>query len=364
VEEQLRDLWAITGIRVGVIIVGSIIAGALIELILRRTLVVLAKRTETDLDDIVVAAIRRPIYLTAIIIGLSFAADQLALGPTANTVRAILQTIGIVVWAGAAFRVAIAVLEALSRRSGATSMIQPRTMPVFEMLLKIAVVGAAVYFIFLAWRIDLTAWLASAGIVGIAVGFAAKDSLANLFSGIFIVADAPYKVGDYIVLDGGLRGKVTKIGIRSTRILTRDDVEITVPNAVIGGSKIVNETGGPNIRQRVGVPVDVAYGSDIDRVREVLLACPVGVEAVAPDPAPQVRFREFGGSGLRFELLVWLDDPALREVLIDTLNCAIYKAFAAAKIEIPFSQHDLYIRGLPDALTRAIERLPGGDREP
>ncbi|MCB9558923.1 MAG: mechanosensitive ion channel [Kofleriaceae bacterium] len=264
-------------------------------------------------------------------------------------VDGLLETLIVLIWAGAAFRVAIALLEALSRRAGENSVVQPRTLPVFEMVAKIAVVGGAAYFTFLAWRIDLTAWLASAGIIGIAIGFAAKDTLANLFSGIFIVADAPYKVGDFIVLDADLRGQVTKIGMRSTRILTRDDVEITVPNAVIGNSKIVNETGGPNTKQRVRVAVDAAYGSDIDLVRKVMLGCVDGVGHVTAEPKPQVRFREFGGSGLRFELLVWIDDPAIRGTVIDILNCRIYKAFGAAGIEIPYSKHDVYIKQMPGA---------------
>jgi MscS family membrane protein len=239
------------------------------------------------------------------------------------------------------------ILTVLSRRSTATSIVQPRTMSIFQMLAKLAVVGAAIYFVFLAWRLDVTAWLASAGIVGIAIGFAAKDTLANLFSGIFIVADAPYKLGDFIVLDGGLRGKVTHIGIRSTRILTIDDVEITVPNAVIGGSKIVNENGGPSPSQRVGISVDAAYGSDIDQVRTVLLACPAGIAAVAATPRPMVLFREMGASGLRFDLLVWIEDASQRGLVIDALNSAVYKAFRAAAIEIPYPKQDVYVKAMP-----------------
>jgi MscS family membrane protein len=82
--------------------------------------------------------------------------------------------------------------------------------------------------------------LASAGIIGIAVGFAAKDTLANLFSGVFILADSPYKLGDYVVLEDNSRGKVTQISLRSTRMLTRDDVEVTVPNSITGNTKIIN----------------------------------------------------------------------------------------------------------------------------
>jgi len=219
---------------------------------------------------------------------------------------------------------------------------------VFEMLIKFVVVGAALYFIFLAWQIDLTAWIASAGIVGIAVGFAAKDTLANLFSGIFIIVDAPYKVGDFIVLEGNLRGQVTRIGIRSTRVLTTDDVEITVPNAAIGSSKIVNETSGRSTRTRIRVGVSAAYGSDIDRVRQVLLGCAAGVPHIATDPGPDVWFTELGGSGLAFQLLVWLETPAERGRVVDALNTAIYKAFAAAGIEIPYTKTDLYIKELPE----------------
>jgi small-conductance mechanosensitive channel len=213
---------------------------------------------------------------------------------------------------------------------------------------KVVIAGAALYFAFLAWQIDLTAWLASAGIIGIAIGFAAKDTLANLFSGIFIVVDAPYKVGDFIVLDGGLRGRVTKIGIRSTRVLTRDDIEVTVPNSLIASSKIVNESGGPDVKQRIHVGVESAYGSDIDRVREVLLACAHGAPHVSPTPPPQVRFLEFGSSGLRFDLRVWIADPATRGTVLDTLHCRIYKGFRDAGIEIPYAKHDVYIKQLPE----------------
>ena len=90
---------------------------------------------------------------------------------------------------------------------------------------KIVVFGLAVYCFLVTWDLDLSAWLASAGIMGIAVGFTAKDSLANLFGGLFVIMDSPYKLGDFINLDSGERGRVIKIGLRSTRLLTRDDVE-------------------------------------------------------------------------------------------------------------------------------------------
>jgi MscS family membrane protein len=347
-EQQLRELGEIPGVRAATIIVGSIVAAAAIEWIIRRTFVALVRRTHTSLDDHIVEALRRPVFISVVLIGLAWATGELGLpsGVVAG-IESVLQTLAVLVWAGAAFRIGTAMLEALGRRGEGASIVQARTVPVFDMMLKVVVVGLALYFAFLAWRIDLTAWLASAGIIGIAIGFAAKDTLANLFSGIFIIADAPYRLGDFIVLDGGLRGRVLKIGIRSTRVLTRDDIEVTVPNAVIAASKIVNETGGPDVKQRIRVGVDCAYGSDIDKVREVLLGCPEGSPDVSPEPAPQVRIREFGGSGVRFELRVWIVDPERRGRVIDELHCRIYKAFRAAGIEIPYSKHDVYIKELP-----------------
>jgi MscS family membrane protein len=343
--DDLQQLWTIPAVRAATILVGSIIVARIAEAVLVRVIGAIATRTSTPLDDVALGVLRRPIFLSLVLIGLGWSITEL---PQLDDLRPylfpLLGTLGVLVWMSAAFGVGHAVLDVVSRRALATSIIQPRTLPVIEMVLKIAIVAAAIYFVFLAWDVDLTAWIASAGIIGIAVGFAAKDTLANLFSGIFIVADAPYKVGDFIVLDGGLRGQVTKIGLRSTRMLTDDDVEVTVPNAVIAGGKIVNESGGPSVAQRIGVAVDVAYGSDLDRVRAVLVRCAEGVPHLATDPPPQARFMAFGASGLAFELNVWLADPAERGTVLDVLHTAIYKAFQSARIEIPYPKHDVYLK--------------------
>jgi small-conductance mechanosensitive channel len=217
----------------------------------------------------------------------------------------------------------------------------------FQNIAMIAIVVISVYIIFTAWNVDMTAWLASAGIIGIAVGFAAKDTLANLFSGVFIMADAPYKIGDFVVLESGERGEITHIGIRSTRMLTRDDIEITVPNSVMGNTMIINESGGPYEKYRLRVPVGVAYGSDIDQVREVLMDIALTDDDVCEQPEARVRFRKFGASSLDFELLVWIDKPMLRGRVLDNLNCKIYKRFNREDIEIPYSKHDVYIKQMP-----------------
>ena len=124
---------------------------------------------------------------------------------------------------------------------------------------------------------NVTPLLASAGIVTAAVALASKDTLANFFGGVSIFVDRPYRLRDYIILESGERGEVVNIGIRSTRILTRDDVLITVPNAVLANSKIINQSGQVP-RYRIRAKVGVGYGSDVDKVEEVLLTACEGLK--------------------------------------------------------------------------------------
>ena len=236
-------------------------------------------------------------------------------------------------------------LEILSRIRDRFEIVEERTIPLFELVLTLVIIGAAAYALLMVWDINPTAWLASAGVVGIAVGFAARDTLANLFAGFFIIADAPYKLGDYIVLDGGERGEVTRVGLRSTRLLTRDDVEITVPNSEMATSKVYNESGGRWVKFRIRIKVGVAYGSDVDEVCDLLEAIAADHDSVCKDPTPRVRMRGFGDSSLDFELLCWVNHPVERGRVTHELYMKIYKALNEAGIEIPFPQRDVWMRG-------------------
>jgi len=235
-------------------------------------------------------------------------------------------------------------LEILGRIRDRYAIVEERTMPLFDLMMTILIVAIAAYALLQVWNIDPTAWLASAGIVGIAVGFAARDTLANLFAGFFIIADAPYKVGDYIVFDTGERGEVTKVGIRSTRILTRDDVEVIMPNSAMANNKVVNESGGRWERFRIRIKVGVAYGSDLDAVCELLERVASEHDTVCRDPSPRVRMRAFGDSSLDFELLCWVNQPSLRGLVTHELYMKIYKELGRAGIGIPFPQRDVWVR--------------------
>ena len=285
--------------------------GKVLQLVVRKVLDQGARRTKTDLDDRLIRLMSAPIIQTTVTLSLIVAvtAFEGSSGFDKALIR-ILVTLLLFFWARAWIKATHLALEALSRNAGEFELFQPRTVPLFEMSIKIVLVVVFAYLFMGVWGIDGTAWLASAGIIGIAVGFAAKDTLANLISGVSIIADAPYKIGDYIVLDTGERGIVTSLGIRSTRLLTRDDVEVSIPNAVIGNAKITNESGGPWVKQRIRIPVGVAYGSDTAEVVRILESVARDNNDISERPEPRVRMRAFGQSSLDFELMGWIDHPA------------------------------------------------------
>ena len=159
-----------------------------------------------------------------------------------------MKTFAILIWAKALFKVFMILFNWYSSKSN--NDVKVKLLPLFDNIGKIIIFLATVYFVMISWGVNPVGWLASAGVLGVVLGLAAKDTLANLFSGIFIMMDSPYKEGDYINLDTGERGYVKSVGI-STRIMTRDDIEITIPNSVIANAKIVNESGGPYENERV-----------------------------------------------------------------------------------------------------------------
>ena len=324
-----------------------ILVGKIADWLLSRMIGRLARSSATQIDDRIIKLLHRPIFLSFVLLGLGLAAQRINMATAPETITlGILKTIAIIIWHNFARQLTILAIST-ARRTSKSKLAQSGMLLLIENVVKVLLFALAIYFAFLAWNIDVTAWLASAGIVGLALSFAAKDSLSNLFAGVSIIADAPYKTGDFIILDTGERGIVTQIGLRSTRLLTRDDVEITIPNGVIGNSKIINEAGGPSEKHRIRIAVGVAYGSDIDHVITTLERVAADHDEICDEPAPRVRFRKFGDSSLDVELLCWISRPIDRGRLHHELNCRVYKAFADGGIEIPFPQHDLHVRTMP-----------------
>jgi len=340
---DFADVWADPFLRAIIIVVGSVLVGFVFDKLVARMLLMLAGKTETDVDDKIVAVLNKPIFWSVFLGGAAWAVNGLSLPKTPlYIVIGIIKTVAVFIWISALSKIGSIFLGWVAERQDNYRVVQPRTRPLFDIAVKVVVIGGGLYALMLSWNINVTGWLASAGILGLAIGFAAKDTLANLFAGVFILADAPYKLGDYIVIQTGERGKVVEIGMRSTRILTRDDVEIVVPNSAIANGKIVNESG-PVVKRRIRIRVGVSYDSDIDLVEKILREVADGTADVAKQPEPRVRFRAFGDSSLDYELLVWVDDPEWKGRVQHELNTATFKAFRAAGVQIPFPQRDVHM---------------------
>lgn len=182
-----------------------------------------------------------------------------------------------------------------------------------------------------------------AGAFGIGLGFGMQNIINNFVSGIIIFFEKPIKVGDVITIDKEIAGKVEKISIRSTVVKTFDRKTVVVPNSKFLESNVVNWVHGGDMLLRSKVVVGVAYGSDTELVRNCLLEVVDSHPDVEKEPAPVVRFAEFGDSSLNFELYFWAH-IFKRWMVISDLNFAIDKIFRENNIEIPFPQRDLHIR--------------------
>lgn len=324
-------------------------ADLFIDRVLRR----LAGYTDISIDDQLINFAHTPFCWTIFLLGLQHGLLLRTLQqPWQTVLPAGIKSIILLIWFVAFLQAFNWLADHFHRSVLSRGKIGKDLFLLIKNVMRVVTIGAGLLWLLAIWHVDLTPLFASAGIAGIAVALAAKDTLANFFGGISIFADNTFKVGDYIILDNTDRGEVVEIGIRSTRIKTRDDVLITIPNSILANSKIVNESA-PVPSFRIRIPIGVAYGTDADQVEEILLKIAAENTNVAKEPAPRVRMRAFADSSINFELLLWVDDPRLKGLETHHLLKNIYLAFAEHKITIPFPQRDLHI--IPAAETKSDE---------
>ncbi len=199
------------------------------------------------------------------------------------------------------------------------------------------------------------------GALGVGIGFGLQAIVNNFASGLILLFERPVKVGDTIQI-GNDMAVVKRLGLRSTVVQTLDNAEIVIPNSSLVTEKVTNWTLASR-RVRVRVPVGVAYGSDIDRVTEILIKCAEENSSVLKYPKPQALFLEFGNSSLNFELRVWVDEflESTGEIQ-DDLNRDIDRRFREAGIEVPFPQTDLHLRSVDEDAARALQGTPNEDK--
>jgi small-conductance mechanosensitive channel len=232
-------------------------------------------------------------------------------------------------------------------RRGRTEEEVQRLQPIYMVVMRIAEALLLVGYvsIFLSYfGIDITAFAAALGIGGLAISLAAQDTLADAIAGFLILLDQPFRVGDRIEISGlGTWGDVVEIGTRSTRIRTRDNRLVIVPNSAIAKDQVVNYTY-PDPRYRVQIEVGIDYDSDLKLARETAIEAVRHVEGVLPDKPVDALFVDFGDSTIIFRIRWWIDSYIDTRRMFDKVNEALLKGFNEANINMPNIAYDLNLK--------------------
>ena len=203
--------------------------------------------------------------------------------------------------------------------------------------------------------LNIMPFVAGAGVAGIAIGFAAKDTLSNLIAGVLLILDRPFEVGDRIEVwtapkNSATWGDVVDIGLRATKIRTTDNIVIVIPNNEIMMRDIINYTAITE-EIRVRIPIGIAYEADIKKAKEIICEISFELDWVMKEPAPKVVVKSFGDSAVNLEARIWISDPRRRMDTISHVTDRVKETFDKAGIEIPYPKREIHIRhppALPD----------------
>lgn len=336
---------------------GILVLAAVAYFVVRKFVVRAGKRlvawTKSDLDDQILHSVRRMLLWTVeagVLWGLALI--WFAPGPEGAPPRAAEWVAAL--WIAFLFvplsRLACDVVLVVGTRFAARRRtgLDATALPLATRVLRFLLVALGVMIALDRLGINIQPFLAGSAVVGLAISFAAKDTLSNLIAGILLVLDRPFQVGDRIELwsaptETGTWGDVIDIGLRATKIRNPDNLVVVVPNNEIMRRDIVNYTmSGQDIRLRI--PFSVAYESNLERAKALLVAAAAEVQGVKLEPAPVVIVRGFGPSEVNLELRVWVVEARNRRRIADEITAKILVAFAEEGVEIPYPKRELYIR--------------------
>ena len=196
--------------------------------------------------------------------------------------------------------------------------------------------------------LNIMPFVAGAGVAGIAIGFAAKDTLSNLIAGILLIIDRPFEVGDRIEIwtapkNSATWGDVIDIGLRATKIRTTDNIVIIIPNNEIMMRDIINYTTITK-EIRVRIPIGIAYDADIKKAKALIIKVALELDWTMREPAPNVVVRNFGESGVDLQARIWISRPRRRMDTISHVTDRVKEVFEEEGIEIPYPKRDIYIK--------------------
>jgi small-conductance mechanosensitive channel len=354
--------WQEVGLALAIVL-GAAILGRIVLWIVDKGLVRFSQRTRTSFDDAILDAVRTPLFWLILFIALQIALNRLTflsdqwqenrkhlvffLYLVIGYVLAHRLTGNLMLWYG----------REMAKRT--ESKVDEQVLPFIRRVVLILLAVVALIVLLSHFGVDVSALVTTLGITSLAIALAAQTALADTISGFAIIADRPFGIGDRIeILELDTWGDVTDIGLRSTRIRTRDNRMVVVPNSVIGKNLVVNHSI-PSTVYRVQTHVGVAYGTDVDQARQVLIDAVRAEDWVMQDQRIEALFIEWGDSAMTFRVRCWIEHYVETRRILDKLNSCLYKALNEASIESPFPTQTLNHRVAPEDRDGLIAVLKG-----
>ena len=320
---------------VAAIILVSTLAAAVLNFVILSLRSRVTENSNADAARITVQVTHVPLYATVFLLGVYISAQLVPFARAVFVLEAASISLLLIAWASAIVQLTSQFLTVSQPdRSGR------EIVPVLKNSVSVVVTIVTGLLLLAVCQIDITPILASAGVIGIVLGIAARDTIGNFFAGISLYFDRTYAIGDMVQLESGERGTVIDMSIRSTTILTRDNIAVTIPNSELNTTQVINESA-PIRRRRIRLDVGVAYGSDLETVERAILDAASDEDVVLDSPRPKVRFREFADSAIVAQLQCYIDNPAQRGKARHCLIRRIDGLFDEADIKIPFPQQEV-----------------------
>jgi len=330
-------------ITLGISLIIAVTINVIIRILLKK-----AEKTNTKIDDIILHAIGRPLYILVIVAGIYYAIHQTPyLADLINSYdqgykyRHFIITI-FVTWVVASLAKRIIKEYGYDIAAKTEGEMDDRLVALADMSVTYIIWFIGIMLALSGIGLEITPFITGMGIAGLAIALAAQNLLSNVFGGVTITLDQLYKVGDRVEM-GGVYGDVYEIKPRYTKIKTLNNTIITIPNSKVINEQIINYAV-PDSTVRVKIPVSVAYGTDPKRVEGILLDIAGKTPLILKEPAAMVRFIEYAASSQNFELIVWIRHYDDRHPVIDQVFREMFIRFKNEGIEIPFNQMDVHIK--------------------
>lgn len=327
--EHWRELALAAGTALGM----GILAWATLYL-LDKVVARFSGRTLSRLDDLLLRAVRIPVFIIIVFIGAQRSLADLTFLPSLwQTFFADFTYVGLLFGAWLLiYRSLASILQWYSSDIAAhtSTRLDDEFLPFLRRLVFIITVGIAVAITLDHFNIALGPFLGALGITSLAVALAAQATLGDLIAGLVIIMDRPYRIGDYVQIEGmDVPGIVEDIGLMTTRVVTLDERAIIMPNARMKGSRVINYTY-PDPRLRLDLPVTVPRGADASAVKKLLTEACLKVPGVLADPPPSVSLVGIGNPSLNLVVHCWIGNAKEQPVMVDRLHVAILEALNAA----------------------------------